>query len=148
MLIVEVDGSSRANPGPAGIGVRLRVDQQVVKEISRSIGIRTNNQAEYEAMLCGLAEAINRGAADAIIFTDSALVYNQLVGRFKVRDEHLKPLYERCRSLLDRLPGVRLRLVSRQENKAADKLAQAASHTASSTLRPAAASDCQHQDKA
>jgi hypothetical protein len=88
--------------GPAGIGVRvLGPDGRVEKEINRYIGNRTNNQAEYEAMFCGLAEALARPDEKVAVQTDSALVYNQLIGRFKVKEKSLKPLFERCRSLAD-----------------------------------------------
>lgn len=127
-MVIQVDGSSRFNPGPAGIGVRVvAANGELVKEISRSIGNRTNNQAEYEAMLCGLTEALAHPGRKTVIQTDSALVFNQLTGRFKVKDPELGELCGRCKSLLVRLPAARLMLVRREENKAADKLAQAAS---------------------
>jgi len=127
-VLIQVDGSARFNPGPAGVGVKvMAADGRTTKEISRFIGNRTNNQAEYEAMLLGLREAMEHAAEQVVIETDSALIYNQLLGRFKVKDSGLKPLHARCRELLARLPRITLRLVPREENKAADKLAQAAS---------------------
>jgi ribonuclease HI len=125
---IEVDGSARSNPGPAGIGVRvLGPDGSVLKEISRSLGTRTNNQAEYEAMLCGLEEAGRYRESDVVVQTDSELVHRQLIGRYRVRDAKLQPLHARARSLLAGLPRVTLRHVTRDMNKAADRLAQSAS---------------------
>lgn len=126
-IVIEVDGSARFNPGPAGIGVRVvEPGGRVLKEISRYIGNRTNNQAEYEAMLCGLEQALALPPQEVLIQTDSALVYNQLTNRFRVKDADLKPLYTRCTQLLSRLPNAVLKLVPRRENRYADKLAQSA----------------------
>ncbi len=132
-LVIEVDGSARFNPGPAGIGVRvIGTDGQTRKEISRYLGTRTNNQAEYEALLCGLKEATQYPGEEVEIRTDSALVFNQATGRFRVKDVELQQLHARCMNMLSRLPQVRLKLVPRGQNRAADKLAQAASAAASS----------------
>ncbi|MFO7649782.1 MAG: ribonuclease HI family protein [bacterium] len=127
---IHIDGSSRRNPGPAGIGVEIADSAgRVVKEISHSIGIRTNNQAEYEALLCALREcAALRGTV--VIRTDSELLYYQMKGKYRVRDAGLKPLNAEATRLAARLPDVRLELVRREHNKAADKLAQAASERA------------------
>lgn len=127
---IHIDGSSRRNPGPAGIGVEIADSSgRTVKEISHSIGVRTNNQAEYEALLCALREcAALEGTV--VIRTDSELLYYQMKGKYRVRDAGLKPLHAEAARLAARLPGVRLELVRREANKAADKLAQAASERA------------------
>lgn len=124
---IQADGSSRHNPGPAGIGVAV-IDQEgnVVKEISRALGVRTCNQAEYEALARAIEEAAHL-TPPVTIQTDSELLYYQLSGKYRVRNEQLKPLHDRCRNLLDQNPGVTLKLVSRGENKLADRLAWAAS---------------------
>lgn len=125
--VVQSDGSSRNNPGPGGIGVAV-IDStgRIVREISRAIGTRTNNQAEYEALICALTEAANL-EPPVVIQVDSELVYRQLAGRYRVRDEKLKPLHARACALLESAPGVALKLVRREQNKLADRLAQAAS---------------------
>ncbi len=125
---IEVDGSARNNPGPAGIGVCvLGPDGQIVRQVSRPLGSRTNNQAEYEAMLVGLEEAARLAGRPMVIQTDSELVYRQLTGKYRVRDRELKPLYLAAMARLAQLPNVRLVLVPREQNRRADKLAQAAS---------------------
>ncbi|MEO0080530.1 MAG: ribonuclease HI family protein [candidate division WOR-3 bacterium] len=125
--LVSIDGSSKFNPGPAGIGVLItRLDGSPVKEISYSIGIRTNNQAEYEALLCALRELKKLSADRAVIQTDSQLLYCQVTGRYRVKDPDLKKLHTRAVQMLAQLPGVSLQLVSRDENKTTDKLAKAA----------------------
>jgi ribonuclease HI len=98
----------------------------VRKEISRSIGIRTNNQAEYEALLCALSESHGLTGRPVVIRTDSELIYYQMAGRYKVKNARLKPLHAQAASLLSRLPLVRLELVRREENRETDKLAKAA----------------------
>ncbi|HDR00137.1 MAG TPA: ribonuclease HI family protein [candidate division WOR-3 bacterium] len=125
--VIQTDGSSRRNPGPAGIGVAV-IDPagNTIKEISRAIGVRTCNQAEYEALARALEEA-GKLTPPVVVQLDSELLYYQLSGKYRVRNEELKPLYERCRLLLDNAPGVTLKLVSRKENKIADKLAWTAS---------------------
>lgn len=128
-FIVEIDGSARFNPGPAGIGVRiLKPDQSPLMEISRFIGIKTNNQAEYEALLVALQEVYSICPNHPVVIkTDSELVYRQLTGEYRVRDKNLKPLHTQALRLLKTLPKVRVILVQREYNRATDKLAKAAS---------------------
>lgn len=125
---VQIDGSSRFNPGPSGIGVRITDGQgRVVKALSRFIGDRTNNQAEYEALICGLTEA-EPYAREAVVFcTDSALLYHQLNGRYRVKDPELKALHARALELLSGFTDASLKLVSRTDNKDTDRLARTAS---------------------
>lgn len=132
--LVRIDGSAKFNPGPAGIGVIItRPDGTVVKELSHSIGIRTNNQAEYEALLCALRELRALPDCQAVIHTDSQLLYCQITGRYKVKDPDLKLLHDQALRLLSQLPEVTLKLVSRKENRATDKLAKAAAQALAQT---------------
>jgi ribonuclease HI len=126
-FLVQIDGSSIRNPGPAGIGVRiLNADGTVLKEISRSIGIRTNNQAEYEGLLCALCECRELGDDPVVIRTDSELLYYQMADRYKVKNAELKVLHSKAQHLISQLPDVVIQLVRREQNKGADKLAKAA----------------------
>jgi ribonuclease HI len=132
-FLVQIDGSSLGNPGPAGIGVRIvGPDGSVVKEISRSIGIRTNNQAEYEGLLCALAESRGLGSGPVIIRTDSELLYYQMAGKYKVKNPELKVLHAKARELTAKLPSVAIELVRREQNRETDKLAKAAAAAARS----------------
>jgi len=127
-FLIEVDGSARNNPGPAGIGVRVvRPDGTVLREISRCVGVRTNNQAEYLALIRGLEEARRLGDARVVVRTDSELVARQLGGHYRVKNADLKPLHARAVALLGTLPRVRVAHVPREQNAAADRLAQDAS---------------------
>jgi ribonuclease HI len=126
--LIHVDGSSRHNPGPAGIGVRIcRGDGSVYKEISRSIGIRTNNQAEYEAFICALREARLLSDAPVTVRTDSELLYYQMTGRYRVRNPGIRSLYETACRLMLELPHVNLEIVPRGKNRETDRLARDAS---------------------
>jgi len=137
-FLVQIDGSSLGNPGPAGIGVRIvGPDGAVVKEVSRFIGTRTNNQAEYEGLLCALAESRRLGPGRVVIRTDSELLYHQMAGRYKVKNPELKVLHSRARELALDLPNVSIELVRREQNKETDKLAKAAARAADSRPRHA-----------
>jgi ribonuclease HI len=137
-FLVQIDGSSLGNPGPAGIGVRIVApDGAVVKEISRYIGTRTNNQAEYEGLLCALSESRELGNGPVVIRTDSELVYYQMAGRYKVKNPELKTLHSKADGLKRELPNVSIELVRREQNRETDKLAKAAAQAADNRPRHA-----------
>ncbi|MGH2349175.1 MAG: reverse transcriptase-like protein [bacterium] len=123
-----VDGASRGNPGPAGIGVVLRNGDRgpVLKEISEYIGRSTNNEAEYRALLKGLDEARALGAEIAEIRSDSNLLINQLNGIYKVKSAALGPLFLEARNRLGAFRDWSARHVPRGQNAAADALANRA----------------------
>jgi ribonuclease HI len=124
-----VDGSSRGNPGSAGIGVAIFTEgrSEPVAEISRNIGTTTNNVAEYEALITALRWLVDQKAENAVIKIDSELVYKQLHGEYRIKTKHILPLVDRAHNLLNLLPGAAIVLVPREENKCADRLAQKAS---------------------
>jgi ribonuclease HI len=137
-FLVQIDGSSLGNPGPAGIGVRIvGPDGTAVKEISRYIGTRTNNQAEYEGLLCALVESRGLGAGPVVIRTDSELLYYQMAGKYKVKNPELKVLHATARELASEMPNVTIGLVRREQNRETDKLAKAAAQAADSRPRHA-----------
>ncbi len=138
--LIEIDGSSRSNPGPAGIGVRIiGPDGATIKEISHSIGIRTNNQAEYEALVCALREARELPQGPIVIRTDSELLFRQMTGRYRVRHPNIKPLHETARQLMSGRADITLELVPREANRSTDRLARLASgrDKQSTSVRPA-----------
>ena len=112
-------------------------DGAVVKEISRYIGTRTNNQAEYEGLLCALSESRGLGAGPVVIRTDSELVYYQMAGKYKVKNPELRVLHSAARGLALALPNVSIELVRREQNKETDKLAKGASQAADDRSRNA-----------
>ncbi len=125
-LDIFIDGACRGNPGPAAIGVVITRDDKTIAEISRCIGEATNNRAEYLAMIDALQEAITLHAKHVRISTDSELVYRQLTGVYRIKDEQLKAYFAQVLQLKSGLEHLELRHVPREQNKAADKLANKA----------------------
>jgi ribonuclease HI len=124
-----VDGSSRGNPGFAGIGIALFAEgcSEPVEEISKSIGTTTNNVAEYEAVITALKWFLDHRVGTAVIKLDSELVYKQLVGEYRVKTDHILTLVKRAHNLMNQLKDVSIVLIPREMNKWADRLAQKAS---------------------
>jgi ribonuclease HI len=123
-LIVACDGAARGNPGPAGIGVHITSqDGRTVAEIARGIGIATNNVAEYTAAIDGLTRAVELGATDVLLRSDSRLLIEQLAGRFRVKNPRLQRLNAEVRSLVGRFRSVEYLHVPREQNEEADRLA-------------------------
>ncbi len=122
-LEIYTDGACSGNPGPAAIGVVIRNQQQIVKEISQSIGLATNNIAEYTALICGLQEALKLKADEVLVRTDSQLMYEQIMGNYKVKHENIRPLFEEVKKLIEGFRQVEFKHVPREQNKEADKLA-------------------------
>lgn len=124
---VYVDGAARNNPGPAGAGVCILKNDAVVKKTGAYLGVKTNNQAEYLALLLGLFHIQQCMAADdmLLVISDSQLLVRQLQGSYRVKESHLKPLYALAHSLLERY-NYDIAHVLREENSAADEQANSA----------------------
>ncbi len=129
-VLVYSDGGARGNPGPAAIGAVV-LDPSTdpprrLAVVSERIGVTTNNVAEYRALIAGLEAAAPFRARRLCGRSDSMLVVQQLRGAWKVKQEHLRPLFQRARELLDQYEEVGLRHVPRAENHDADALVNAA----------------------
>jgi probable phosphoglycerate mutase len=123
-LIVSCDGASRGNPGPAGIGAQITNETgAILGEVAEGIGETTNNVAEYTAVIEGLSLAAKLGAKTVTLRSDSLLLVNQLTGRYRVKSEHLQPLHRRARSLAAGFERIAFEHVPREQNTAADALA-------------------------
>ncbi|MFH1640087.1 MAG: ribonuclease HI family protein [Chloroflexota bacterium] len=123
-LVIHTDGASRGNPGRAACGVVIADEKgEILSRLSRYIGIATNNQAEYQAVIAALEEALRLGARRVSLYADSELVVRQLNGRYRVKNESLKPLYLRVKELAARLQGFTVTHVMRDQNTLADGLA-------------------------
>src|SRR5512136_720420 len=93
-LVIYIDGASKGNPGREGAGIWITDGEgRKISEVSRYLGHKTNNQAEYWALLLGLREAKRLGGDTLHIFTDSELVDRQIKGIYRVRDLNLKALH-------------------------------------------------------
>ena len=126
-ITVRVDGASRGNPGPAGIGAVVEFGGgSAPKELCAYIGETTNNVAEYRALLRGLVEAEKIAPASLTVRSDSELLVRQLNGQYKVKAGHLKPLFLDALRRLRAFPAARILHVGREENAAADFLANRA----------------------
>src|SRR5207244_869675 len=100
-LILEFDGGSRGNPGPAGIGVVVRAaDGTALVTLGRYIGRATNNVAEYKALITAMEQAKKLGAKKIIIRGDSQLIVRQMRGEYKVKHPGMKDLYDEAQWLL------------------------------------------------
>lgn len=122
-LEIYIDGASKGNPGPSGIGVVICQDGQVLKNISNYIGSSTNNLAEYTALIYALQEALILRAKSLKINTDSELLYRQIKKEYKVRNHNILGLYNQVLHLMSAFKEVSIKHISRNENKGADKLA-------------------------
>ncbi|HEY5619502.1 MAG TPA: ribonuclease HI family protein [Vicinamibacterales bacterium] len=129
--IAHVDGGSRGNPGPAGYGVRIERDDGTVEEIKESLGIATNNVAEYRGLLAALTWAARAGVGRLHIRSDSELLVKQMQGEYRVKNPGLQPLWEEARRLVRQIGDVRFEHVRRELNKDADRLANEAMDEAS-----------------
>jgi probable phosphoglycerate mutase len=126
-VVINADGGSRGNPGPAGIGaVVATTDGRVLAEIAEGIGHTTNNVAEYKAVIAGLARAAELGARRVRVRADSKLVIEQMKGAWKVRQAHLMPLRDEAKRLAGGFDQVSYEHVPRERNKLADALANKA----------------------
>ena len=122
-VVVNVDGGSRGNPGPAAIAaVVTDPEGEVLAERSETIGVTTNNVAEYRALLLGIALAKELGADQVELVGDSMLIVEQVRGNWKVKQEHLRPLHAEAREALGDLRHWSIRHVKRGENERADEL--------------------------
>ena len=126
-LILRTDGASRGNPGHAAAGVVIeRTDGTVRATGKLYLGMMTNNQAEYRALILGLQSIARYTPAAVRVYLDSELVVRQMTGQYRVRDEALRPLYDEARRLAAALPAVSFIHVPRGKNTLADKLANQA----------------------
>ena len=131
-----IDGGSRGNPGPAGYGVRIEWDDGRVVELKESLGIATNNVAEYNGLLAALRWALDQQAAPLHIRSDSELLVKQMKGVYRVKHPGLQPLFEEARQLVRRIGRVTFEHVRREHNKDADRLANEAMDAASAAAKP------------
>lgn len=125
-LTIYIDGSSRGNPGPSGVGVIIYDNKRVIEKVSSYIGRATNNISEYKALILALQYAKRVESESLTIFSDSELMLNQINGRYIVKDKVLKMLYNEAKELINGFRDVALLHIPRECNKEANKLANQA----------------------
>lgn len=126
MVTVFTDGGSRGNPGPAGIGVVISRDDELVEEHGAFLGEKTNNQAEYAALMSGLERAAKYTDDEVTVTMDSELVVRQMLGQYKVKSPELQKLHHQAKALEKHFKQVTYTHTLREGNKRADALANLA----------------------
>ena len=133
ILVLHVDGGARGNPGPAAVGIVISTPAgNVVEEVAETIGVATNNVAEYRALLRGLERATSLGAHEVRVINDSELVARQVMGRYKVRNPAMQPLHAEVTQALHGFDRWSIESVPRAQNREADALVNRALDAAAS----------------
>ena len=125
MLEVNIDGASRGNPGLSAIGIIIKQNEKILIEHSEFLGVRTNNQAEYEALRRAL-EICNTLDKELTVFSDSELLVNQRNAKYKIRNQNLKMISREISNLEKNFDKIQYRRIPREKNNKADKLANMA----------------------
>lgn len=118
--LINIDGASRGNPGASSCAAVVRLDNLPERRVGIYLGVTTNNVAEYSGLILGLSEALDAGADEVLIRSDSNLCVQQVKGEFKVKNERLIPLHKRAAHLLRKFRAWDIEYVPREENAAAD----------------------------
>jgi probable phosphoglycerate mutase len=120
---LSTDGGARGNPGPAAFGYVLEAeDGTVLAAHGETIGIATNNVAEYRALIAGLEKAVEVGVDQLEVVSDSELLVKQMKGEYRVKNENLRPLAVQASRLARQVGRVRWTSVRREHNELADRL--------------------------
>ncbi|MBI5243757.1 MAG: ribonuclease HI family protein [Elusimicrobia bacterium] len=126
-LLIHIDGAARGNPGPASLGVVIQDEAgTLLRERGRCLGERTNNAAEYEALLEALRLAFELGGTRLKIRSDSELLVRQYNGQYRVKSPKLLEFLLEAHRLARRFESVEFAHVPREQNKRADRLANQA----------------------
>ncbi|SMD22005.1 probable phosphoglycerate mutase [Lentzea albidocapillata] len=127
-VIVEADGGSRGNPGPAGYGavVRDKFSGETLAERKGFIGVATNNVAEYQGLIAGLRAARELNAETVDVRMDSKLVVEQMSGRWKIKHPSMQPLAREAQEVARDFQKITYEWIPRERNRQADRLANEA----------------------
>jgi ribonuclease HI len=121
-LVINIDGGSRGNPGPAAYGCYIQREGEPPLELKGKLGRTTNNVAEYHGLIRALETAVELGAKQVHIRSDSELLVRQMKGIYRVKHANILPLYHDVRSLIKRIGAVTFEHVYREQNVEADRL--------------------------
>jgi ribonuclease HI len=125
LLEVNIDGASRGNPGLSAIGIMVKNKGTILMEHAEFLGIRTNNQAEYEALKRAL-EICNQLDKEITILSDSELLVNQRNSKYRLRNQQLKIISREISNLEKNFDKIEYKHISRERNNKADRLANKA----------------------
>ena len=121
--VIFTDGGARGNPGPAGVGVAIfDAKGKILKKIAQYLGERTNNEAEYEAVLLALEQASKLGAGEVVINLDSELVARQLNNVYRVKNNRMRALVIKVHNIETKFKKVSYKHIPREKNELADQL--------------------------
>lgn len=120
------DGCSKGNPGPAGIGAVIYRGSNEIWNGAKFIGNKTNNEAEYLALIMGLKASIKLNIKSLFVFGDSLLVINQITKKYQVRSETLYELFIQANGLIEKFQSINFEHIYRNNNKRADELSNIA----------------------
>lgn len=123
---IYIDGASKGNPGPSGVGIIICRDGEVIKNISSFIGNTTNNVAEYTALIYGLQESLILNAEKLKVNSDSQLLCRQVNKVYKIKSPNILGLYNQVARLISAFKEVKINHIPRTQNLGADKLANRA----------------------
>ena len=126
MIKIYIDGASSGNPGKIGIGYVIYKGDKLIKEESISLGVQTNNFAEYMALVFALIDSINMNEKEVSVFSDSNLLCEQINGKFKVKNQNIYSLFVLAKNLISKLKKFSIKHIEREKNKEADRLAKQA----------------------
>lgn len=124
-VVIYTDGGARGNPGPAGAGAVIYKGKKKIADVSEYLGHRTNNWAEYEALVLALdatRTALGSPLSNVAVRMDSELIVRQMNGQYKVKNPDLKEKHLRVKGIIaESFPGITFTHVPREKNKEADK---------------------------
>jgi len=124
--VIHTDGASRGNPGPAGAGFVISRNDRMIEAHAQYLDKKTNNQAEYQALILALERALELGAKKIAAYADSELLVKQIKGEYKVTNKNIAPLFQKAKELIEQLDSFEITHIYREENQKADMLANRA----------------------
>jgi ribonuclease HI len=123
VITANVDGGARGNPGSAGYGAIIKDARgTILAELYAGIGVSTNNVAEYQGLIAALEWALAHGHTRLHVKSDSLLIVQQMLGKYRVKHEGLIPLHQKARRLATQIGHVTFEHVRRELNQEADRL--------------------------
>lgn len=126
-VFIYTDGASRGNPGPAALGLQVfNSEKNLIHEEGVYLKQGTNNFAEYSAVVYALELAVKNQVQELHLFSDSELLIQQLKGKYRVKSPNIKPLFQKCLTLIKSIPKTHFQHIPREQNVAADRLANRA----------------------